>query len=54
MEPSHPVGAAAVRSLCFWAPAPAGPGPIARKWAALRLLVEAGLDVLYLDVDGVL
>jgi hypothetical protein len=28
--------------------------PLARKWAALRLLVEAGLDVLYLDVDGVL
>ena len=54
MEPSDPVGAAAVKSLCFWAPAPAGPGPLARKWAALRLLVEAGIDVLYLDVDGVL
>ena len=34
--------------------APGGEGPLARKWAALRLLVEAGLDVLYVDVDGVL
>ena len=34
--------------------APGGGGPLERKWAALRLLVEAGLDVLYVDVDGVL
>lgn len=47
-------GAAAARGVCFSAPAPAGGSTLERKWRGLAQLVEAGVDVLYVDVDGVL